>query len=181
MKHLSQAQKRRIQRRAATIKGIGIIAAIFSVGFLIGHVTANAEEPMQEQAVCLVQIDETKSDLMREKIEMIRPVNLGQFKATAYCSCEKCCGIWSKYNLTASGAVPEEGVTVAVDPKVIPLGSTVYVEFCDGRVGEYIAQDTGSAIKGNKIDVYFESHEEAWNFGVQKVNVKVLEAKNEED
>lgn len=89
------------------------------------------------------------------------------FKLTAYCSCEKCCG---KYALnrpngivyTASGNEAVAGRTVAVDPNVIPLGSTVVI---NGK--EYIAHDTG-AFRGNIIDIYFDNHEDAWNFGAKR-------------
>ncbi|MDQ0201111.1 3D domain-containing protein [Neobacillus ginsengisoli] len=89
-------------------------------------------------------------------------------KATAYtASCEGCSGI------TATGvnikANPDAKV-IAVDPKVIPLGSKVYVE----GVGEAIAADTGGAIKGNRIDVFVPSEQGAINFGVKYLKVTIL-------
>lgn len=94
--------------------------------------------------------------------------NLGQFKITAYCSCSSCCGKGSS-GKTASGTTPMAGRTVAVDPKIIPLGSKVII---DGHT--YIAEDTGGAIKGNKIDIYFSSHQEALNWGVKHKNVSIV-------
>lgn len=74
--------------------------------------------------------------------------------------------------ITATGTVPVrncDGIsTVAVDPRVIPLGSLVYVE----GYGQAIAADTGGAIKGNIVDVYLSSKEEAINWG-RKHNVAV--------
>jgi len=64
--------------------------------------------------------------------------------------------------ITASGIPVREGL-VAVDPRVIPLGSRVLVE----GIGTLIAADTGGAIKGNRLDVFFESRTEAINFGRQ--------------
>jgi 3D (Asp-Asp-Asp) domain-containing protein len=89
-------------------------------------------------------------------------------RATAYtASCEGCSGI------TATGvnikANPDARV-IAVDPKVIPLGSKVYVE----GLGEAIAADTGSAIKGNRIDVFISSKQAAINFGVKYLKVTIL-------
>lgn len=93
--------------------------------------------------------------------------NLGQFRISAYCNCSKCCGKWAG-GPTASGTTPKAGRTIAVDPKVIPLGSKVII---DGHT--YIAEDTGSAIKGNKIDMYFSSHSEAMAWGVKYKNVNL--------
>ena len=84
---------------------------------------------------------------------------------TAYCPCAKCCGKWA-YNrpdgivYTSSGAAAKEGVTVAVDPNVIPIGALVTI---DGH--EYIAQDTG--VKGAWIDIYCASHRAALGVGMQ--------------
>lgn len=97
--------------------------------------------------------------------------NKGTFRVTAYCSCVKCCGKWATLNgggYTASGTKVQEGRTIAVYRNQIPFGTEVHI---DG-MGTYIAEDTGSAIKENCIDVYFDSHEEALNFGVKYLNVE---------
>lgn len=65
------------------------------------------------------------------------------------------------YGMTFTGTKVTEGRTIAVDPKVIPLGWWVYIE----GIGFRRAEDIGSAIKGNKIDLYFESEEHALKFG----------------
>lgn len=92
-------------------------------------------------------------------------VYLGEFRLTAYCNCSTCCGVWAG-GATASGKMPREGRTIAVDTSVIPLGATVEI---NGHT--YIAEDTGSAIKGNRIDVYFDSHQTASDFGVRYADV----------
>jgi 3D (Asp-Asp-Asp) domain-containing protein len=84
---------------------------------------------------------------------------------TAYCNCEECCGEWAG-GPTYTGTMPEEGRTVAVDPDVIPLGSRVLIA---GRW--YIAEDTGSWVKGDHIDVYMESHDACNEFGRQWTDV----------
>lgn len=94
-------------------------------------------------------------------------VYLGEFELTAYCNCKICCGKWSG-SPCANGQYPADGITIAVDKKVIPLGSKVYI---DG-FGERIAMDTGSQIKGNRIDMYISSHDKALQFG-RKKNVSV--------
>jgi len=96
-------------------------------------------------------------------------VYLGKFKITHYCACKKCCGE-NAQGITASGKRVEEGKTIAVDTKVIKMGSHVYI---DGY-GEYEAQDTGSAIKGNIIDVYVADHDQALQMGVQYKDVYLI-------
>ncbi len=68
------------------------------------------------------------------------------------------------YGITASGTKVKEGRTIAVDPKVIPMGWWVYIE----GVGFRRAEDKGGAIKGNKIDVYFDSNSTVKKFGRKK-------------
>ncbi|WP_248928020.1 3D domain-containing protein [Paenibacillus hamazuiensis] len=75
------------------------------------------------------------------------------------------------YGVTKSGSYVEEGRTVAVDPAVIPFGTKLYIE----GIGYRIAEDTGSAIIGSRLDVYFEDLEEARQFGLQRgITVYVL-------
>lgn len=93
--------------------------------------------------------------------------------ATAYCSCAQCCGVWAENRengivYTASGAIAQAGHTIAVDTSVIPFGSVVLI---DGI--QYVAEDTGGAIQGNRIDIYFDSHDEALQFGIQELTIYV--------
>lgn len=79
------------------------------------------------------------------------------------------------YGITSSGTRVKENLTIAVDPEVIPMGSLVYIE----GIGIRRAEDTGSAIKGSRIDVYIPDLKEALEFGVKKnVKVYVLGEKN---
>ena len=89
--------------------------------------------------------------------------------STAYtASCAGCSGITATgINLKTN---PNQKV-ISVDPDVIPLGSKVWVE----GYGEAIAGDTGGAIKGNKIDIFIPSKQEALNWGRKTVKVKVLD------
>ena len=68
---------------------------------------------------------------------------LGEFKLTAYCPCAKCCG--KTDGITATGTLAAEGRTIAVDPRVIPYGSSVTIYFADGTVHTYTAEDCGGA------------------------------------
>ena len=74
------------------------------------------------------------------------------------------------YGITRSGQKVAEGRTIAVDPRVIPLGTWLYIK----DVGLRRAEDTGGKIKGNRLDIYMESLQEALVFGVQDVEVYVL-------
>ncbi|HDR7624082.1 TPA: SH3 domain-containing protein [Bacillus mycoides] len=93
--------------------------------------------------------------------------------ATAYTADPSENGTYGGRVLTAMGhdlTINPNMRIIAVDPKVIPLGSKVWVE----GYGEAIAGDTGSAIKGNRIDVLMGSKSKAMNWGRQTVKVKVL-------
>ena len=94
-------------------------------------------------------------------------VSLGNFTATAYCPCNSCSGGWG--SSTATGAKATEGRTIAVDPKVIPYGTKVKI---NGHT--YIAEDCGGAIKGNKIDIYYDTHAKTSTWGKRTVEVFVL-------
>lgn len=112
------------------------------------------------------------------------PESLGEFVLTAYCPCVKCCGEWSAEHpsrvgtdyiqKTASGTIPTAGRTISVDTSVIPFGTTVIIH---GH--EYVAEDRGGAIKGNKIDIFFDDHNEALEFGRQTAEVFITS--NKED
>lgn len=95
--------------------------------------------------------------------------NIGQFELSFYCPCEKCVGK-KKIVRTASGTKPKANYTIAVDTRIIPLGSILYIE----GFGYFIAQDTGSAVKGNRIDIFVDSHQQALKLGRKKANVYLL-------
>ena len=76
--------------------------------------------------------------------------------------------------ITATGATPVRNPnglsTIAVDPSIIPLGSKVYIP----GYGEAIAEDTGGAIKGHRIDLFLNSENECINWGRRNVTLHVL-------
>lgn len=91
--------------------------------------------------------------------------------ATAYAPGPHDNGQWG--TKTHIGTEVRPGI-IAVDPKLIPLGSRVYIEYPDGH-GEYAtAEDTGGAIKGNRIDIAHQTVGEAEDFGIQNVKVYVI-------
>lgn len=91
-----------------------------------------------------------------------------KFTATGYCPCEKCCGVAD--GLTASGKIAESNHTVAM-PKSYSFGTKIEIK----NYGMYVVEDRGGAIKGNKIDIFFDTHEEALTFGKRTVYLKVVE------
>lgn len=96
------------------------------------------------------------------------------FTCTAYCCCQKCCGQYSpevtgREPHTATGTIPTEGRTIAVDPHVIPYGSRVSIE----GMGTYIAEDCGGGVKQDHIDIYFDTHEKAVAFGTKRLYVTI--------
>ena len=74
---------------------------------------------------------------------------------------------------TSRGLIPKEGRTIAVDPKVIPYDSTVYIE----GYGYFIAEDCGGSIKGNRIDIFTNSYSYAINQGRKVANVWIISKK----
>lgn len=107
----------------------------------------------ESEAVSNGETQETNIESDPEKIF------LGTYRISHYCPCRTCNG---GYTGTASGAPLQPGVTVAVDKRQIALGSTLYIE----GYGERVAQDTGGAIKGDRIDICVGTHSEAYELGV---------------
>lgn len=105
------------------------------------------------------EVTNLENKITEIKEEQKRKKYIGNFKITHYCPCTTCNGSWG--SKTALGTTMTPYRTIAVDPKVIPLGSKVEI---NGKI--YIAEDTGGAIKGNRIDLCVGSHTEAYNRGV---------------
>lgn len=95
--------------------------------------------------------------------------SLGTFKTTAYCPCYSCSEGWGR--ATSTGAVASAGHTIAVDPRVIPYGTQVMI---NGII--YTAEDRGGGVKGNHIDIFYNTHGETKAHGVQNAEVFVVEA-----
>lgn len=157
---------------------IALLAAVGGVVFATAVSAIQAPIPAEmpqrlTPAYHLVTVERPERPFYTEAEEEPEPelepetTDLGEFKLTAYCTCGKCCGEWAD-GTTYTGTQATAGRTVAVDPKVIPLGSTVII-----NGDEYIAEDIGGAIKGNRIDVLLDTHQEALQFGVQYADVTI--------
>ncbi len=92
---------------------------------------------------------------------IIHSIKLDTFVCTAYEPSARSCGRWAD-GKTRTGTRATEGRTVAVDPRVIPLGSYLYIE----GLGWRRAEDTGGKIRGNRIDVFMNSVKKALRFGI---------------
>ena len=102
--------------------------------------------------------------------EVLTYTHVKQFKATAYHNSDPGCTIW-----TSTGTLCRVGA-IAVDPTVIPYGTRMYIVSNDGQYiyGIAVAEDCGSAIKGNRIDLYYNSVEECNRFGIRDCQVYFL-------
>ena len=137
-----------------------IISLIFVFGFVgmiklyidfkIDNKIANAEELAKNQSQTNKVIEVENNNNVSSEYEYI-----GEFLLTGYDDCPLCQEEF--VGITALGVAPTVQHTVAVDPKVIPLGSHLLI---DGI--EYVAEDVGGAIKGYHIDIFVGSHEETF-------------------
>lgn len=114
------------------------------------------EMPIKKQSFCfgIKNVSEIKT---------IKRIDVWDvYVVTAYCGCEKCCG--KTDGITATGTVATEGRIIAVDPNIIPYWANVEIK----GIGIFTAEDCGGAIKGKHIDIFFDSHQKAIEFGVQE-------------
>lgn len=116
-----------------------LLAAVVVITDRLPH-HFNSDQPVKGHTCCHIPGDDFPAQYM------------GEFTFTHYAPTG---------NRTATQSIPRTDKTIAVDPRVIPLHSIVYIE----GLGYYVAEDTGSAIKGNKIDIFVGSKDEAIKLG----------------
>lgn len=173
----AQAAQRRKRERRENLWGIFIAVGLtLTLALYVNH--AKATKPVETPPEAPVEIEvpvEVPEEVPEEPAKEI--VSLGEFKLTHYCPCKKCCGKepdHPAYGITSTGTVATEGRTIAVDPDVIPYGTEVIVCYADGTTVTYIAEDCGGSIKGNRLDVYMDSHEAALIAGVKFADVYIV-------
>ena len=117
-----------------------------------------------------VELEEANTTINDLKDEEYRFVYIGNYSITHYCTerYEHICGTGN--GITATGTVVTAGRTVAVDPSVIPYGTTMYIE----GYGFRVAEDCGGAVKGNHIDMAVDTHTNAWYMGSRYSDVWIL-------
>jgi 3D (Asp-Asp-Asp) domain-containing protein len=125
------------------------------------------EEELQRLNKELDLANTTISDLRDKGFKLLY---LGEFKLTHYCTEKRkhICGTGD--GITATGTQVTAGRSIAVDPKVIPYGTQVYIE----GYGFRIAEDCGGAIKRQHIDIAVDTHDEAMKMGVKNGGVWIL-------
>ena len=167
---------------------ISVIGWLFMVVSVLTGMTAKADSAPQDDGRlpgddvpaterCYMTDEEVQESFENENIQnalLAKANKIEDVKVTHYCCCVKCCG--KDDGITYSGVKAVPGVTVAVDTSIIPLGSDVLVDYGDGIINYYRADDTGSAIKGNKLDLCVGSHQDAINLGVRTATVYWVEA-----
>lgn len=188
MKRLTREERRRKSKQTLalfTYLCFLLLLLIWLVGFLVMDVTATPlSKALQVRDVgrlpgddvpaterCYLTEEETKTE--NELIEaalLARSHKLEDVKITFYC-CEEyphICGTGT--GITASGRRVNPYVSCAVDTDVIPLGSTIMIEH-NGEMVYLRADDTGSAVKGNHIDIAVQGHQEALSLGVKTADI----------
>ena len=128
----------------------------------------------------LAEIEAQEAQSVEDAL-LARATRIDNVTVTHYCICQKCCGKspdHPAYGITASGRYATPYVSVAVDPSVIPLGSDVLVDYGDGVIEYYRADDTGSGVGGKHIDLCVSDHQEARNLGVRTATVYVVPPEN---
>lgn len=156
-----------------------LIGVLIATPLLIATIRASEPEPsnlltedtVKDLVITTVQACEFSAGagkILDRPVQPVKRTYLGEFRISAYCPCDICCPGTSD-GITYSETVATEGRTISVDPDVIPLGSIVEI---DGKT--YVAEDIGGAIDENRADIYFDSHAEAREWGVQYKDVYII-------
>jgi 3D (Asp-Asp-Asp) domain-containing protein len=168
------------------IKTIKIVGLASLMGF-IGAAQAPKAAPKQIKATPAAATvarttDNNNAELLQEATTAaavytpaaVRRVRVIRMEVTAYCACTKCCGENAE-GITASGRPVSYNNSrfVAADTDVLPFRTKLVIPGYDAAPVEVI--DRGGAIKGNKLDLFFPTHEEALEWGRQMVDVTVVE------
>ena len=170
-RYSAQCHHKRQRRYYAVAVAVGLLLAFCYFAWQITR-----PEPELVESASTSFIDIAPEPVVHEPVVSASLAPIGEFELTAYCPCETCCGVWALNRpldangepviYTASGEIAQPNFTVAVDPDVIPLGT----EICIEGLGVFVAQDTGN-FTGNVIDIYFEDHDAAREFGRQTAKI----------
>lgn len=188
MKRLNREERKRKSKRnlmLITYLCFLLLLIVWLVGFLVMDVTATPlskaiqvrdvgrlpgdDVPATERCYLTEEEIKTENELIEEAL-LARSHKLENVKITFYC-CEEyehICGTGN--GITASGRRVTPYVSCAVDTSIIPLGSTIMIEH-NGEMVYLRADDTGSAIQGNRMDIAVQGHQEALGLGVKTADI----------
>lgn len=162
---VSETSKEDVEESKAVIATASNAVAVETVAHVA--TSSNATPTSSEET----QSDDAMAARAALPVEQVaKPTNLvslGVFRTTGYCSCRKCSGKWGR--TTATGTVPVAQYTVAVDPRRIPYGTKLLINGIT-----YVAEDCGSKVKGNHIDIYYNDHRTAQIHGLRRAEVFVV-------
>ena len=136
------------------------------------EVAAFSNESAQVEAenadkAAMTENTDTNAAAEAQEAEAPAEIYAGRFTTTAYCSCRRCCR--GGKNRTKSGTIPQAGHTISADLRVFPLGTKLRI---NGVV--YTVEDSGSGIRGNKLDIFFNSHSQALQYGKRSADVYIV-------
>ena len=170
--HRRASEARRAARAWKLNAILTLILAALIAGVALVISTKAAEKPTTPPSSAITDNGRLSGDdtPAQEPLRLDQAHVLEGVTITHYDVCSKCCG--KTDGITASGARATPYSTVAVDPSVIPLRAVLLVDYGDGAgLRRYRAEDTGGAIKGNRIDLCVSSHAEALQLGRRTVTV----------
>ena len=133
----------------------------------VATVNRNGQVTAKGKGTAVITAKLAGTNIYAQSVVNVKNYITMRVRTTGYCNCRSCAGKWAGC-ATASGKRPRARHTIAVDKRLIPLGTKVKI----GNI-MYIAEDTGSAIKGKRIDVYYSSHRKANAHGVKYQKIKV--------
>lgn len=163
-------KRTREQRKADESALIAAACLGATILLIVLSILATSAQAVETEEAPAVEEHDPAWDIPATESAVCNDVFLGEFTLTAYCPGRCCCGKWAS-GYTATGTLATEGRTIAVDPKVIPYGTHVLLICPGGTQHSYIAEDCGSGVNGNHIDVFFNDHQAARQFGVQSAMV----------
>ena len=195
MRRIVETKRRRtrMEHRQRRARSIWLVTLFLWASFLVflllllpphaaaqethGERTENHTEEAEKRTECVIEPkeEEVQEDYENENIEaalLAQATRLDGVTVTHYDPCVKCCG--KTDGITATGVPVTPYYTVAVDPELIPLGSEVLVDYGDGEIHYYRAEDTGGAVRGKHLDLCVTDHTEALTLGVRQATVWFL-------
>lgn len=191
MRRIVETKRRRtrMEHRQRRARSIWLVTLFLWASFLIflllllppraaaqeTHAERTEIAPKHTERVIEPQEEEVQEDYENENIEaalLAQATRLDGVTVTHYDPCVKCCG--KTDGITATGVPVTPYYTVAVDPELIPLGSEVLVDYGDGEIHYYRAEDTGGGVRGKHLDLCVTDHTEALTLGVRQATVWFL-------